>query len=103
VKLSNIENVKKWVAALRSGEYEQHSGTMHAHRYDAHCCLGVAMVMGVGSATDCDYSRVADWLGVSPEEQSAPFYGLEKFVDLNDRDKLSFTEIADYVEKECLE
>lgn len=34
------ENAKKWVAALRSGEWKQCQGKLQAG--DAYCCLGVA-------------------------------------------------------------
>ncbi len=35
------ENAKKWVAALRSGKYEQTTGRLHL-KGDGYCCLGVA-------------------------------------------------------------
>jgi hypothetical protein len=35
----------KWVAALRSGEYKQGSGTMYNPDADCFCCLGVAGVV----------------------------------------------------------
>ena len=34
------ENAKKWVKALRSGEFEQ--GTGYLRKGDKFCCLGVA-------------------------------------------------------------
>lgn len=37
------ENAKKWVEALRSGEYQQTQGTLrNMRRGDSYCCLGVA-------------------------------------------------------------
>ena len=38
------DNAKKWVAALRSGEYRQGRGWLHLHtpEDDSYCCLGVA-------------------------------------------------------------
>lgn len=45
------ENAKKWVAALRSGEYKQTCGALKGA--DGYCCLGVACAIaiqaGVGS------------------------------------------------------
>lgn len=42
----NKENVRKWVDALRSGDYKQTTGILErVNRYDdsrTHCCLGVA-------------------------------------------------------------
>src|SRR5438067_2342849 len=35
------KNAKKWVAALRSGEYTQCTGRLHI-KGDGYCCLGVA-------------------------------------------------------------
>lgn len=32
---------KKWVAALRSGKYEQTRGVLYSPEGKAHCCLGV--------------------------------------------------------------
>jgi hypothetical protein len=45
--MANIENVKKWIAALRSGEYTQGTGALHKQadedgKPDTFCCLGVA-------------------------------------------------------------
>lgn len=39
------DNAKKWVAALRSGEYKQGFGVLK--HYEKHCCLGVACVLFV--------------------------------------------------------
>lgn len=36
----NKENIKKWVKALRSGEYNQNKGKLQNE--DGFCCLGVA-------------------------------------------------------------
>lgn len=35
------DNAKKWVAALRSGDYEQCRSVLHV-KDDGYCCLGVA-------------------------------------------------------------
>ncbi len=37
------ENAKKWIAALRSGKYQQTVGKLHTiYKRNAYCCLGVA-------------------------------------------------------------
>jgi len=43
------DNAKKWVAALRSGDYKQTTGTLHrrTNGRDSFCCLGVACVLAV--------------------------------------------------------
>jgi hypothetical protein len=41
----NLKNKKKWIEALRSGDYEQSAGVLHAideQGNDSFCCLGVA-------------------------------------------------------------
>jgi hypothetical protein len=102
VKLSNTENVKKWVAALRSGEYVQTTHAMHKEN-GTHCCLGVARTLMEDKSNHDAYGAVGEWLGV-PEGQSRISYGgCEEFVQLNDSLGKTFSEIADYVEKECLE
>ena len=45
----NRENVKKWVAALRSGDYKQATNQLRLR--NSFCCLGVA----------CDISKVGEW------------------------------------------
>lgn len=37
----NKEAKKKWVAALRSGEYQQTRDVLRAGNYRSYCCLGV--------------------------------------------------------------
>lgn len=80
----NKENIRKWVDALRSGEYEQKSGSLR--QYDKFCCLGVACEVAIASGepikTEKDNNglvsydakscllptRVITWLGVeSPD------------------------------------
>jgi hypothetical protein len=102
VKLSNTENVKKWVAALRSGEYRQ---TQHAmHKSDgSRCCLGVARMLMEDKSNADAYGAVGEWLGVPEGSSRYSYGGCDEFVQLNDHDNKSFAEIADYVEKECLE
>lgn len=39
------ENAKAWVAALRSGQYEQ--GRSFLRKNDKHCCLGVACELAI--------------------------------------------------------
>lgn len=49
----NVEAMRAWVAALRSGEYQQGTGRLTTKTYDKerdtivtkHCCLGVACVL----------------------------------------------------------
>jgi hypothetical protein len=101
VKLSNTENVKKWVAALRSGEYKQGQFAMHKPD-DSHCCLGVARTLMEDKSNVDAYGAVGEWLGAKQGDYRV-YGGCEEFVQLNDNDGKSFAEIADYIEDECLE
>lgn len=124
----NIEHVKQWVAALRSGKYEQGIGLLRAMTPDGarYCCLGVG----------CEEAGIISWdeeHDVSDDGRSARFYGAEETGDvppaelyawiwdgpgdqqtiahdsltsnlmlLNDVLGGSFSEIADYIEQELL-
>lgn len=116
----NKDNLRKWVAELRSGKYTQGEGalcTMRSNCKDAHCCLGVvcevAMENGVelviseqigltakykryGDETEVLPREVREWLGV---HSCNPLIGDLKAVTINDSYKLSFDEIADRIEK----
>ena len=75
------DNAKKWVAALRSGEYKQTTGRLHSE--DGFCCLGVACVVFIKNGghlrvtpsgdsgaflydgrNGCLPESVRDWLGM---------------------------------------
>lgn len=57
----NMENMQKLVDALRSGEYEQVSGTLR--KLSGYCCLGVACdISGLG-AWEANDKAVPDALG----------------------------------------
>lgn len=107
----------KWVKALRSGDYDQATGSLRlkedTHEF-SYCCLGVL----------CDVAG-ADWSGDIPKidgefledrdesllsGNALDFFGLDQktqhhLAELNDgnTDKAihnhSFSEIADYIEK----
>lgn len=48
--MANKGNIRKWVAALRSGEYEQ--GTGFLNKNGKWCCLGVACDLAVKDGVD---------------------------------------------------
>ena len=58
-----VENRHKWIAALRSGEYDQ--GRTVLRSGDAFCCLGVA----------CDISSLGEW---GRWKDGAPVYKTKK-------------------------
>lgn len=109
----NIENVKKWVAALRSGKYKQCRNLL----YDGvgYCCLGVVCdLAGIipekietskgyyyqfdGSTTKLPIAA-QKWLGT---DQQSPHIGETTAIALNDVDLRSFNRIADEIEKHWL-
>ena len=95
-------NRKKWVEALRSGEYEQ--GTGQLRNDDCYCCLGVAHDL-FGNSSDLAMpgdsslkrSSARDALGLSASDG---FIGgdLTGLIQLNDIAKKTFNEIADIIE-----
>lgn len=96
-----------WLAALRSGEYEQ--GQKQLRRANTYCCLGVLCdVMGGGTWISCrdeDFRYLVDNFAalVFPPGRLRALAGLSvddehAVADLNDDGK-SFAVIADYIEK----
>lgn len=91
----------KWVKALRSGKYKQHFGELFpfAGRFDAgsiadasaHCCIGVG-VLCTGASAD-NTTRASVLLGLTEKQRDA-------LINLNDEERRSFPEIADYIERE---
>lgn len=97
------EQKTAFVTALRSGEYPQSRGSLHhpvAERgFPAgYCCLGVAcVVLGfkihdnkivVGEAPELDYKPLDPF--ITSSHRSC-------MVDMNDQQRKSFSEIADWV------
>lgn len=116
------ENAKKWVAALRSDEYQQTQGRLYDDGArpptpEGHCCLGVGcdlyaketgngewggMVFHIldspSTATDLLPIEVAEWLGLNT--RAGKFNGgRSSLMRMNDLGR-SFSEIADKIESE---
>lgn len=105
-----VEDIKKWVAALRSGEYKQGKGALQSK--DGYCCLGVGCDIFIPKD-----KQVLDPMGLLmgsyPNSQLLapswlPAINLDysnknktMLSTLNDNGK-SFDEIADLIEKEYL-
>ena len=105
----------KWVAALRSGKYQQGRGVLR--NGDKFCCLGVACDLidpdawerdngyspsGGPMAPDNGYGTGDEmaWQGLNTETVDLPFIGIsdaKALSAMNDRQS-SFEEIADYIE-----
>jgi hypothetical protein len=86
----------KWVAALRSGGYKQTRNTIYNAKENSFCCLGVAaMVCGVDlELVHCGgYDELPEVISRGFRNPTAV-----KLMDMNDSQKKSFSEIADYIE-----
>ena len=106
------ENAKKWVGALRSGEYEQAKHTLQFG--GAFCCLGVACQVyeketgkrlprknGAGAynraALTHGFRKVQRWLGLS---SSVGRFAGSTLALKNDEGFFDFKAIADLIEAE---
>lgn len=107
----NRENALKWVAALRSGDYEQTQGGLRDTL--GYCCLGVACEVAIQSGVQIEVTEppelvpqvswkyngmsgtlplvVMDWLGVDDEFQ-------EDCIGWNDSNEFDFDRIAENIE-----
>lgn len=98
--------IQAWIDTLRSGRYRQARGRLKRTEYPdgAFCCLGVL----------CDIYDNGKWSGgVYAGQQNSPPVDIrdnagltaadvDDLINLNDNQKLPFTEIADYVEQRIL-
>ena len=114
--MANKENIRKWVEALRSGEYKQGRELLRVG--DHFCCLGVACdVSNVGewqrrTGITFEYEEemgmlppaVRDWLGVASGDPVlyTPIGHGDKASQLNDHDRFTFAQIADAIERTYL-
>jgi hypothetical protein len=123
----NKENIRKWIDALRGGEFEQ--GQKSLRQGDKYCCLGVACeVSGLGSWGEelvypkgsIEYEdgsvyflpqKVSEWLGLSDDPEVTGLDSDLSFVDddgvtelttLNDEAGWNFHQIADAIERTYL-
>lgn len=95
---------QKWVEALRSGEYPQTIRSLHCEEprtaHDGvpisigYCCLGVLLKVVQPVNTLYAYHPLDQKpIGLTSEQQ-------DRCMTMNDDQKLSFSEIADVIEKE---
>lgn len=87
---------QKWIVALRSGNYPQHTGRLTNFSNNAYCCLGVLRLI-----IDPGYLRYSnECTSILIEEHRAGLTG-EQMANLSLRNDKgdSFSEIADHIEK----
>jgi len=116
--IMNPELKKKWVDALRSGEYKQ--GKSYLRSSDSYCCLGVLADVIIKETDqyywrrDSTISKLVEVYSLINKMDEAVvgsgkfysafydeyLYSLEQdnLIKLNDGENLSFNEIADYIE-----
>lgn len=80
------EEKTNWITALRSGDYKQCVGVGYSAETNSYCCLGVLAKI-VGEDAALEWSII-----LSDRGDTNILY------DKNDREQLSFVEIADYIE-----
>ncbi len=98
----NAEIKNRWAAALLSGNYKQGQGSLRV--CDNFCCLGVLcdvidpngwakphLEYSYRGCTGAPPQRILDEIGLESME-------VQSLVDMNDREGLSFKQIAYYVE-----
>ena len=105
--------VEAWLSGLRSGKYKQHKGSINSGVFDcrgpngsrimiapptAFCCIGVGAM--------CNGMNVQD---MRITNHASAFIGLKDYSDwetelisMNDKEKKSFEEIADWIEANIL-
>lgn len=110
--MPNVKNMRKWVKALRSGEYSQTHGKLKDD--SGFCCLGVACdVSGVAAWKEGIFgiyydesslslpSKVQSWLGININDPQ--LIGVRKqsatATDLNDEKNYTFKQIANAIER----
>ena len=83
---------KKWVNALRSGEYKQ--GDCSLFRNGKYCCLGVASVILGWDKKGDGYKFLPDLI----QYGGASGFG-SRLVQMNDSHEKTFNQIADFIDK----
>lgn len=98
------EEIKqKWCAALKSGEYKQGTDVMYDKHTDGYCCLGVLGAICGASKSEMDVGYFDRDTENVPKDyphlllNDADLRG--RLMTMNDIDRNSFSEIADYIEK----
>lgn len=93
---------KRWVEALRSGEYKQGKCQLYNKRTDTYCCIGVyAAVNNIRLSYEglemIDASGKPN--GYKPLRMLLSQGVVYDLWNMNDTEGKSFSEIADYIEK----
>lgn len=94
----NPELKAKWVAALRSGEYEQITGSLKEP--DGYCCLGVLCeVMGIDWSDPKVRKHRLEVEELPPVTHKVLSDDVEWELSIMNDGGVSFTDLADYIEE----
>lgn len=98
----NAEIKAKWIAALRSGQYTQAHYSLR--NYTSHCCLGVLLDVAapdLWAHAGGPFHQWSDDEGglIEPEQVRLSLADQKALARLNDCERRSFAEIADFIEK----
>lgn len=117
--MKNPEAVKKWVEALRSGEFKQAKGVLYDREHGSYCCLGVACFLAKKEGVipkqarwsipaGCDtepalnlvdqFAPVKEWLGLREAEGAFGAKIDQKGLARMNDNGCTFEEIADLIE-----
>lgn len=109
---------RKWIAALRSGEYKQGHGQLRRrlHSGDCHCVMGVLCELSPLFAYWGEYSTPVLHGDRDYGQRSCAFLPCEiseadgltreqclQLTRMNDKDGKTFLELADYIEQNLLD
>ena len=110
-----IPTKQEWVESLRSGKFIQTTGYLHRQlgsKYTKNCCLGVLCRVGELDRRKTDREDIHEFRNHEDEsffscdlpDMFRRAFGLslkdhETLIDMNDVQHKSFSEIADFIEK----
>lgn len=116
VKVKDLSDpAKKWIKALRSGNYTQGKSTLKTHK-GHYCCLGVACIIAKQEGIidrnlrlieeiyldedNAELNKVREWIGLSTGEGDYENEDGEEITltKLNDQLEYDFKKIADVIE-----
>ena len=114
---ATVKQIDDWIAALRSGEYKQTRNTIVTFKNqfsysestcdsfccDSFCCLGVAAMVWYDFKNAADIWNNAFRVDFELYDEIDKLMSCsirDKLIDMNDKSRASFLEIADYIEKE---
>lgn len=95
----------KFLEALRSGDYKQHTGQLRDWNSNKYCCLGIYCLVRGLQISDDGRQVVGNeedkypLLNYDPLNEELGQENVRQMYVLNDREKKSFAEIADWVEE----